>query len=84
MLPWQLVVRGCSEWAGSDATNALATAGVGNETRTARARKNCKTEGRIREKTHVENRNWMTAEPELRELAVGGECTVLNLYATTI
>lgn len=49
MLPWQLVVCGYGEWAGGDATNALATAGVGNETRTARARKNCKTEGRIRE-----------------------------------
>lgn len=84
MLPWQLVVCDCGEWAGGDATNALATAGVGNETRTARARKNCKTEGRIREKMHVENRKRMTGEPVLRELAVGGECTVLNLYAITI
>lgn len=84
MLPWQLVVRGCGEWASGDATNALATAGVGNETRTAHARKNCKTEGRIREKMHMEDRKWMTGELVLRELAVGGERTVLNLYAVTI
>lgn len=69
---------------GSDATNALATAGVGNETRTARTRKNWKTEGRIREKMHVEDKKWMTGEVVLRELVVGGELTVLNLYAITI
>lgn len=84
MLLWQLVVCSYGEWAGGDAADALATAGVGNETRTARARKNCKAEGRIREKMHVEDRKWMTGEPVLRELAVGGECTVLNLYAITI
>lgn len=33
---------------------------------------------------HVEDKKWMTGEVVLRELAVGGELTVLNLYAITI
>lgn len=40
--------------------------------------------GELGRKMHVEDRKWMTGEVVLRELAVGGECTVLNLHAITI
>lgn len=46
MFPWQLVACGCSEWVSRDVTNALPTAGVGNDSKNAHTPKNQQREGR--------------------------------------
>lgn len=40
MFPWQLVACGCSEWVSRDVTNALPTAGVGNDSKNVHTPRN--------------------------------------------